>query len=180
MKKLFILFTVLTVIACNEKSSEPIVGVQFKDYKKINHLSNFNKVSDTTLNYDGFGPEFSLLRLNNGKKDLVLFSSIWNDSENIRNYKVLDTLTLSNLDEKEKLTIGYCEIDLKNQNNGNIIALVENTDNKNIFITKIKDAWVANPNSKKIEQLENIDEVDCINQWYNGEDGKINYDLLND
>ncbi len=164
MKKLFILFAVLTVIACNEKSSEPIVGLKFKDYKKINHLSNFNKVSDTVLNYDGFEPEFSLLHINNGKKELVIFSSIWNDSENIRNYKVLDILTLSNLDKKEKLTIGYCEIDLKNQTNGNISALVENTDNKNIFITKIKNAWVANPNSKKIEQLENISEVDCINE----------------
>lgn len=178
MKKLFILFTVLTVIACNKKSNEPIVGLQFKDYKKINHLSNFNKVSDTTFFYDGFEPEFSLLHLNNGKKELVLFSSIWNDFENIRNYKVLDTLTLANLDEKEKLTIGYCEIELKNQNSANIIARVEDTDSKKLFITNIKNAWVANPNSKKIEQLKNIDEVDCINQWYNGEETKINYNLL--
>ena len=180
MKKILILFTVLNIIACNEKSSESIVGLQFKDHKKINGLANFDKVSDTTFFYEDNKLELGLLHLNNGKKDLVIFASIWNDSKNLRNYKILDTLILSDLDYKEKLTIGYCEIDLKNQNNGNIIALVENSDRKNMFITKIKDAWVANPNSKKIEQLKNIDEINCINEWYNGKETRINYDLLND
>lgn len=180
MKKLLILFAILNVLACKEKTSETIVGLQFNDHKKINQFANFDKVSDTTFYNDEIGYELSLLHLNNGKKDLVIFANIWNDSENIRNYKILDTLTISNLDKGEKLTIGYCALDLRNKNKGNVIALVENTDSKNMFITKIKDAWVANPNSKKIEQLKNIGEVDCFNEWYNGEETKINYDLLDD
>lgn len=180
MKKLIILFTLLSIIACKEKHGDTIIGVQFKDHKELNKLADFDKVSDTIFWNDVSETDFGLLHLNAGKKDLIIFASIWNDSGNIRNYKVLDTLALSNLDEKERLTIGYCEVDIKNQNNGNIIALVENPNPENMFIHKIKDAWVARPNSEKIEKLNNIDEVDCINSWYKGEETKINYDLLND
>jgi nitrate reductase NapAB chaperone NapD len=179
MKKLIILITILIVIACKEKQGGSIVGIQFKDYKELKKLDNLEKISDTSFFYDG-EPKFRLLHLNNEKKELVIFASIYKDSANNRNHKVLDTLAFSNLHDQEKLTIGYCEIDLKNQNNGNLIVLVENTDSKNMFNTKIKNAWVANPNSEKIEQLKNVVKIECFNEWYDGKESKINYDLLND
>ncbi|SMG46516.1 hypothetical protein SAMN03080602_03491 [Arenibacter troitsensis] len=48
-----------------------------------------------------------------------------------------------------------------------------------MFINKIKEAWVANPDSERIEKLKNIDKVDCFNDSYNGNETKINYDPLN-
>lgn len=180
MKKLLILLTIISIVACKEKHNESIIGIQFKDYKKINQLANFKKKIDTSFYFIDFEPKYGILHLSNEKKDLVIYANIWYDSDRERTYKVLDTLSFSNFDKNEKVTIGYCEFDIKNQHNGNLIALVENTDSKNMFNFKIKKAWVANPNTEKIEPIENIDKVDCFNEWYDGEETKINYDLLNE
>jgi hypothetical protein len=180
MKKLLILLTIISIVACKEKHNESIIGMQFKDYRKINQLANFKKIIDTSFYLIDFEPKYGILHLRNEKKDLVIYANIWHDTDGKRTYKVLDTLSFSNFDKNEKVTIGYCEIDLKNQRNGNLIALVENTDGKNMFINRIKEAWVANPLSEKIEPIKNIDKVDCFNEWYNGEETKINYDLLNE
>lgn len=178
MKRLLFLFTVISILSCNEKHTESIVGIQFKDYRNLDQLAGFEKVSDTSFFDNDNGTALGLLHLKNDKKDLVIYARIQPDSENKRIYKVLDTLSLSR-GEDERLTIGYCEIDLKNSSKGNLIALVKNTDNKNMFIKNIKDAWVANPNTKKIEELKNIDELDCFNETYDGEESKINYGELN-
>lgn len=179
MKKVLILISILSLIACKEKPKESIVGIQFQDYTQLNQFKDFKKVSDTSFIYNET-VEFGLTHLKNEKKDLVIFSSIENNSKNTRNYKVLDTLEIYNLNGQERLTIGYCDFDLKNQNQGNLIALIENVNYKNMFISKIKSVWTANPNSKKIEKLKNIGKIDCFNEWYNGEESKINFDLLNE
>ena len=179
MKKLLILLSIISITCCKEKKNESIIGLQFRDYKKIEQLANFEKVSDTSFYDIDFEPKYRILHLNNEKKDFVIYANIWYDSDLKRNYKVLDTLTFPNLDNNEKVTIGYCEIDLKNQSNGNLIALVENIDSQNMFIQRIKEVWVANPHSEKIETIKDFDKVDCINEWYKGEETIINYDLLN-
>jgi len=180
MKKLLILLTLISIVACKEKHNESIIGKQFKDYRKINQLASFKKISDTSFYLVDFEPKYGILHLSNEKKDFVIYANIWYDSDGERTYKILDTLSISNFDKNEKVTIGYCEFDIKNQGNGNIIALVQNTDSKNMFIYKIKKAWVANPLSEKLEPIKNIDKVDCFNEWYDGEETKINYDLLNE
>lgn len=179
MTKLLIVFAVIISTGCKEKHSEAIVGTQFKDYGSLNQLANFEKVSDTTFFNDEIEPKFKLLHLKNKNRDLVIYSRIQYDSKNNRIYKVLDTLSFLTSDNSEKLTIGYCEIDLKNNNKGNVIALIEKPDDEIMFIKKIKKAWVANPDSERIEKLKNIDKVDCFNDSYNGNETKINYDLLN-
>lgn len=175
MKRFLLLFTIISIIGCNQKQTESIVGIQFKDYRKVDQLANFEKVSDTSFLDNENEPSLGLLHLKNDKKDLVIYSRIQSDSENKRIYNVLDILSL-NPNENEKLTIGYCEIDLENNSKGNIIALVKNTDDRNMFAKNLKQAWVANPNTEKIEKLLNIDEVECLNESYNGEETEISYD----
>ena len=180
MKKLLILLTIISLISCKEKHNESIIGIQFKDFREINQLANFKKISDTSFYLSDSEPKYSLLRLNNKEKDLVIYSNIWHDSDGQRIYKVLDTLSFSKFDKNEKVTIGYCEIDIKNKVNENIIALVENIDSTEMFVKRIKQAWVANPLSEKIEPIKDIDKVDCFNEWYVGEETKIDYDLLDE
>lgn len=180
MKNLLIISALLTLISCTETPKKSLIGSQFNDFKELSYLANLEKVSDTTFfNYE-MDPNFGLLHFKTGKKDLVIYSSIKYDSISNRSFKILDTLQLLNLNKNEFLTMGYCELDIKNEDNGNVIALVEKVESKNMFIKKVNKAWIANPNSGKIEPLQNHERVDCINEFYDGEETKINYELLND
>lgn len=115
--------------------------------------------------------------MNNQNEDLVIYSSIERDSSRNKTYKVLNTLSLVNLSKNELLTIGYCEIDLKDNRIGNIIAMVEKSDSKKMFV-KNKKAWIANPRSRKIELLNNLENIIYFNEFYDGKDIKIDYELL--
>jgi hypothetical protein len=185
MRYLIIIITILTITSCNiqNQKNNSIIGLEFKDFKKLKPLADYKKVVDTSFislnNYD----EFKLIHLISKKDNLVIFASIKTDSIQNENYKVLDVLTLSNLSENKKITLGNCNNDLKNYRaedyyTENKIGLVEKTSSKNTFIKKVISGWSANPNSKKIESIKNIDNFNCFNE--DGPTGKINYDLLND
>ena len=167
------------MVSCKKKNNESLIGGQFKDYYELSLLAKYQKKADTTFFNFELNPNFGLLHLKQNDQDLVLYSSIKSDSLQNRTYEILDTLSISNLSANETLTIGYCEIDLGNDDNGNIIALVEKTENNNMFVQKVNKAWIANPETHKIEPLVNFEEVDCINEFYNGEETRINYDVLN-
>jgi hypothetical protein len=178
MKKLFLLSILSFLNSCVANSQESIIGNQFSDHKRVAILEDFEKVSDTTFYINqGIDNEYSLLNLKKDNNDLIVYSLINSAPNEKRSYMILDTLMIK-LKNSEKITIGYCEFDLRNQETGNIIALVETIDNKKMFNQNIKAAWRANSNTGKIEKIENIENLQCFNAWYNGEVGRINYDEL--
>ncbi len=178
MKLLFLSSIVILFNSCAETPQDFLIGRQFSDHKKVTSLKDFEKLSDTTfyINQE-IGKEYSLLNLKNANKDLIVYSLINSVPNEKRFYTILDTLMI-NSKNSEKVTIGYCDFDLKSQNAGNIIALVETTENKKIFNRSIKAAWSANPQTEKIEVLNNLEELQCLNAWYDGANEIINYDEL--
>ncbi|MDT0678796.1 hypothetical protein [Autumnicola musiva] len=177
MKKLFILSILILLNSCVENTQESLIGNKFSDHKKIAALEEFEKVSDTTFINQEIDKEYSLLHLNKVNNDLIIYSKINSTTSNKRTYTVLDTLIIKSKNSG-KVTIGYCEFDLKNQNAGNIIALVETVDNKKMFNQNIKAAWRADSQTEKIERLENLDNLKCLNAWFDGKSRTINYNEL--
>ncbi|CDF78700.1 conserved hypothetical protein [Formosa agariphila KMM 3901] len=176
MKKIFFVLTILGIISCNKINKDDLIGLEFNDFKAVNPLETFTKISDTSFSCTTSEPKFKLFHLKDGKQHLVVFADILKDSEN--NFKVLDILEISNLTTHQKISIGYCEFDLKHENNGNLIAVVNIQDNEDIFVQTIRKAWVANPESRTINSIKDISQINCINEWYNGKNSKINYNLL--
>ncbi|MCP9199982.1 hypothetical protein MKO06_08695 [Gramella sp. GC03-9] len=180
MKLLLLLSIVILFNSCVENSQESLIGKQFSDHKRIAALEDFEKVSDTTfyINQE-IEKEYSLLNLKKANTDLIVYSLINSDPNEKRSYTILDTLMI-NSKKSEKITIGYCEFNLRNQSAGNIIALVETIDNKKMFNQSIKAAWSANSQTEKIEHINNLKNIQCLNAWYDGESETITYDELED
>ena len=179
MKYILFLLIILGLLGCADKFKKPLIGENFDKFNDIEYLARFKKVSDSSFyNYEE-KPEHRLLHLKLEQKDLIVFSKTTFDSSQNTTQRVLDTLGFLNLGSNEGLTINYCEIDLKSNNKGNIIALIQNTDGSNMFIEKVLKAWIANPDTEKIEPLNDIKNIQCLNEFYSGEEEKINYDLLN-
>lgn len=66
------------------------------------------------------------------------------------------------MNPSELITIGYCQI---NENNDeNLIAIVEKIDS--LKILNIRKVWAANTNTNKIEVVNNLNKINCINEWY--------------
>lgn len=95
--------------------------------------------------------------------NLILLKSISLDSKNEnRIFTILDTLVIPNMDKHELITIGYCQI-----NNGkeeSLIAITEKTGS--LKIQNIKKVWKANTTSEKIEQVNNLNGIECWNELF--------------
>lgn len=170
MKYILILLTVLGLIECGDKAKGLLIGKNFKNFSDIDYLAEFEKVSDTICFNNETNPEHGLLHLISENNNLVVYSSIDYDSSLNQTRKVLDTLLLSNLNRDARLTINFCQINLKSQDNLSIIALVEITDSKDMYIKKVYKAWIANPDTEKIEPLNDVKSLDCFNEFYDGKE----------
>ncbi len=166
MKRLLFILTSLILFSCGNKTSKKnhsIIGMEFKKFNEIEGLSNYSKISDTTVYGNNSEPKHGILHLRDKKNNLIILKSITLDSKNEnRIFKVLDTLIIPNLNKPELITIGYCQI---NENNDeNLIAIVDKTDS--LKIQNIRKVWRANTSTKKIEIVENLSGINCFNEWF--------------
>ncbi|KJD34214.1 hypothetical protein PW52_13545 [Tamlana sedimentorum] len=166
MKRLLFIFASLTLFSCCNKTykkNHSIVGMEFKNFNEIDKLSDYSKISDTTIYGNNSEPKHGILHLRNKKNNLIILNNITSDSKNEKRiFKILDTLIIPNLDKPELITIGYCQI---NENNDeNLIAIVDKTDSLNI--QNIRRIWRANTSTNKIEILNNRNGINCINEWF--------------
>lgn len=164
MKNVLFILTLFILVSCDNKTSKKnhfLIGMEFQNFKQIDELENYIKVSDTVIYGNNEEPKFGILHLHDNSTNLVVFKSITLNTIPNSTFKILDTLIISNLEKSEFITVGYCYI-----NNGydeNIIAIVDKTDS--LKIQKIKKVWKANTYSKKIEKIYNLDEISCFNEF---------------
>lgn len=165
MKNYSLILTLLILVSCNnktDKNNHSIIGIEFQNYKQIDKLADYIKISDTTIYENDLDPKYGILHVRNQKNNLIIFNHISRDSiENIR-YKILDTLTIQDLNTSELITIAYCQIN--NHNDENLIAIVDKTDSLNI--KNIKKVWRANTVSHKIETVTNLNGINCFNERF--------------
>ncbi|MBJ2174107.1 hypothetical protein JBL43_07655 [Aureibaculum sp. A20] len=165
MRNILLILTVITLISCDnktDKNNNSIIGMQFQNFRQLNQLEKYTKVSDTTIYESNLEPKYGILQLRDNSNNLVIFKSISLDSIRNTTFKILDTLIIPNPNKTELITIGYCQIN--NDNNENLIALVDKTDS--LKIQNIKKIWKANTDSEKIEKVNNLNEINCINEWF--------------
>ena len=136
-----------------------------RNFKDIHQLKKFVKVNDTTIYENNLENKYGILHLKNESKNLVIFKGILTDSLDNVTYKILDTLSISNLKKPEFITINYCN--LKNDNEANIIAIVDKTDS--LKIKNIKTVWRANTTSDKIERENKLNGINCFNEFFTEE-----------
>ena len=166
MKRLLFILTSLILFSCGNKTSKKnhsIIGMEFQKFNKIERLSNYSKISDTTVYVNNSELKHGILHLRDKKNNLIIFKNITLDSKNEdRIFKILDTLIIPNLNKPELITIGYCQI--KQDNDQNLIAIVDKTDS--LKIQNIRKVWRANTITNKIEIVNNLDEINCFNEWW--------------
>lgn len=166
MKKLLFILTSLILLSCvnkTNKKNHSIIGMEFKKFNDIEKLSNYSKISDTSVYGNNLEPKHGILHLRDENNNLIILKSITLDSKNEnRIFKILDTLIIPNLNESQLITIGYCQI---NENNDeNIIAVVDKTDS--LKIQNVRKVWTANTITNKIEVVNNLNGIDCFNEWF--------------
>ncbi|WP_165734272.1 hypothetical protein [Polaribacter sp. 20A6] len=167
MKNVFSILILLVLVSCSsktDKKNNSIIGMESsnRNFKDIPQLKNYVKVSDTSIYKSNAADKYGILHLKNEANHLVIFKGIITDSINKVSYKILDTLSISNLKKPQFITIGYCNI--KSDNKANIIAIVDKTDS--LKIKNIKKVWMANTTSEKIELENNLNGIDCFNEFF--------------
>jgi len=166
MKNLLFILTTLILFSCGNKMTKKnpsIIGMEFQKFNEIERLSDYTKISDTTVYGNNSEPKHGILHLRDKKNNLIVLNSITLDSKNEnRFFKILDTLIIPNLNKPELVTIGYCQIN--EDNNENLIAIVGKTDS--LKIQNIRKVWIANTSTNKIEIINNLNEINCLNEWF--------------
>ncbi|QCX39415.1 hypothetical protein FF125_13570 [Aureibaculum algae] len=134
MKKLLFILTSLVLFSCGNKANKKnhsIIGMEFQKFYEIERLSDYSKISDTTVYGNNSELKHGILHLRDKKNNLIILKSITLDSKNEnRIYKILDTLIIPNLNKPELITIGYCQIN--EDSDKNLIAIVDKTDSLKI------------------------------------------------
>ena len=166
MKNLIPLLLILLIVSCNESNwnsddKTDLFKISYSDYKRVDLLKEYEKISDTSFLKSGYDPTHRITELKKGDETLILFSKIELDNERKEIYSILDTLQIKNLTQVQMMTIGYCEVE--NSLMEEIIAIVSKTDINKDTIHKINKAWKANAQSNKIEPIKNSDVMFCFN-----------------
>ena len=166
MKKLLFILTSLVLFSCGNKvnkKNHSIIGMEFQKFYEIERLSDYSKISDTTVYGNNSELKHGILHLRDKKNNLIILKSITLDSKNEnRIYKILDTLIIPNLNKPELITIGYCQIN--EDSDKNLIAIVDKTDS--LKIQNIRKIWRANTSTNKIEIVNNQNGINCFNEWF--------------
>ena len=166
MKKLLFILTSLVLFSCGNKANKKnhsIIGMEFQKFYEIERLSDYSKISDTTVYGNNSELKHGILHLRDKKNNLIILKSITLDSKNEnRIYKILDTLIIPNLNKPELITIGYCQIN--EDSDKNLIAIVDKTDS--LKIQNIRKIWRANTSTNKIEIVNNLNGINCFNEWF--------------
>ena len=170
MKNVFSILILLVLVRCGNQTGQKnnsIIGMAStnRNFKDIPQLKDYAKVNDTIIYEGNIEDKYGILHLKNKSTHLVIFKGITTDSLENVTYKILDTLSISNLKKTEFITIRYCY--LNNDNDANIIAIVDKTDR--LKIKNIKKVWRANTTSNKIEQENNLNGINCFNEFFTEE-----------
>ncbi|OYX25980.1 MAG: hypothetical protein B7Z06_06415 [Flavobacteriales bacterium 32-35-8] len=163
MKNSLFILTFIILVDCGSQpnvKSNSIIGMEFQDFKQVNQLENYIKISDTVIYENGTFPKYGILHLRDKTNNLVVFKSLSMESNQDIRFKILDTLIIPNPNTSELVTIGYCQEN--EDNNENLIALVDKTDS--LMIQNIKKVWRANTTSQKIESITSLKKINCLNE----------------
>lgn len=157
---LFFLITSCKNANSNSNDNSELFDIAFSEHKNVEYLQDFEKISDTSYVKSGNEPTHRITELKKNDKTLILFSKIQLDTERNEVYSILDTLQVKNLRSDQRITIGYCEVE--NSLMEEIIAIVERSDKDTI--RNIIKAWKANSSTNKIELIENLANITCLNE----------------
>ena len=172
--KLYYLIAIILCLSCKgreEVTQNDIFNTSFKNYNEISALEGFEKISDTSVDTQKTGDNFRLLHLKKDSEIVILFYKKVTPNENNLNspeYKALDTLRISELDQFERFTIGYCT--KEGLIDEQIIAVVKDTTGLYMDVVK---SWKANLETQKIEVMEDLVGLKCLNEFYESEEEVI-------
>lgn len=150
-----------------KKGEDPLFGTNFQDYEELNLLAGYKKEIDTSIFMGGFEDNYRLLKLEDKEDNLVLFYEVASRdslSGSALSFRAIDTLHIKGLKEKEIISVGYCYH--KDYYEGELIALVKNNDS---ITSGILRAWRANPKTKSLEVIKDLEGITCLNESYKGE-----------
>lgn len=176
MKKIFILMTLVAFCGCKEGAEEgggenDLFKTSFRDYRELQVLEGFKKVSDTSI-YERRSADntFRLMELQKGEDHLVLFYKLQDDEdkENDFSFRALDTLWIKELQQNQRITIGYCS--KPGVNDGQIIGIVQESDS---LLVEISKAWFASTVSGVIEPYDVLEGIECMNEFYQNDKSGI-------
>lgn len=158
VKNFLLTISFILAVGCNEK----VKNKHYTDFRDLNFLSGYEKVSDTSYSKEGYEITHRVTKLRKENRTVVLFASVSLDENRRELYSLLDTLTIPKLPENSFLTIGYCYMDsiLGEEH----IVLVEKT--KEPKIKNILKAWRADHRSKQFEEIKNFETMDCFNERF--------------
>ena len=181
MKKLiFLLFLTIVVTSCKNtpEGDEKVVVEEsffeedFSGYEELEGLKDYERQIDTAVYTGDRQDSYRLMNLKKNGDYLVLFYKVtgWDEQKIHHNaYRAIDTILVKGLEEEERLTVGYCNHE--DYQEGEVIALVKGT--REIEVPQIIKAWRANPESEKIEELESLEGIKCLNEFFESENATI-------
>ncbi len=155
MKNLILILFIITITSCNNRKSEEIV---YRNLFEINEYSEYKNSSGATIDNDYSVGCYSKEEEDNSR--LIIFEKIHRDN-GLVNYSIVDKLLIENIPNNHYVGYGDCRI--KGKVDREIIVLYEYEDAE--YYTKIKKAWRADRNSKKIIKI-STENIDCINEGW--------------
>lgn len=171
MKRILVVLILTLAFSCSKsktkKESEKTIFNQVVErIESLDCFKNFEMNSGTVLNYEKIEWKYASTVLQSENKRVVTFEEIIKSGISENKFQILDTIHINNLSEKEFISVGICENNGKSDSR--IIALIERPENDYDLekFTKIKKAWRANFETKKIEEIKNKKEIECINESY--------------
>jgi hypothetical protein len=143
-----------------------IFDFTFRKFTELEYFKDFEKYSGTVINYESSKWEYAFQVIQKGNQRMILFEKIIETGKPNKDFKILDTIVINDLKENEFISIGLCRKNGKFDSR--IFTIIENDINNNEveFFKKIKKAWKANLDTKKIEKLNKISGIECTNEGY--------------
>lgn len=159
-------------VAQSNKHENLLYGIIFREISEIPQLKDYEHLAGSVIYNIGTSQtdyKYGVSHFKYKKSNLIILEEIIKERNDQKvKYKILDTITYNNLKEDEYIAICTCRIN--SVDNSEIIAVVK-ADHDNEYFNRIVKAWRANTKTKKIIQIESLQNIDCINEGY-GMDGR--------
>ena len=154
------------VISEPEHTEKSLFDIVFRKIEDVEYFKDFEKNSGTVINYENSKWEYAFVEMQNQNNRIIILEKIIETGEPKKKYQILDTIHINNVKENEFTSIGICQNNEKVDSR--ILAIIERTENDFDleYYSKIKRAWKANLETKKIEKITEINEITCMNEGY--------------
>ncbi len=154
------------IVSKPEKTKETIFGIVFRKIEDVEYFKEFEQNSGTVINYENSKWEYAFVEMQKQNNRIIILEKIIETGEPKKKYQILDTVHVNNITEKEFISIGICQNNEKVDSR--IFAIIERTENDFDleYYSKIKRAWKANLDDKKIEKMPEISSITCMNEGY--------------